>query len=112
GVEWHNGVPRRLIAAGGVVAEITGSETLALFQDGSRNVTAASSGSTVSFRRSYLAFGANLSSPPAPSSKRGYAGLVNDASTGNLLYSDARHYYPRLGRFLQRDPLGINSDQL
>jgi uncharacterized protein RhaS with RHS repeats len=29
-----------------------------------------------------------------------------------LLYARARHYDPRFGRFLQRDPLGIDADQL
>jgi len=111
GVEWHDGVPRRLIQAGSVVAEITSSETQALFQDGSRNVTAVSSGTAVTYRRAYQTFGAILPPNASLPLRRGYAGLVNDASTGSLLYTQARHYYPRLGRFLQRDPLGIESDQ-
>ena len=43
-----------------------------------------------------------------PSSGPGYAGHVNDLSTG-LVYMQARYYDPALGRFLSVDPINAEA---
>lgn len=41
----------------------------------------------------------------------GYTGQRYDSETG-LYYCKMRHFSPKLGRFLQADPIGINECQL
>jgi RHS repeat-associated protein len=43
--------------------------------------------------------------------ERGFAGRPLEGASG-LVYLRARHYDPATGRFLQPDPLGLDSDQL
>ena len=40
-----------------------------------------------------------------------FPGQVQDTETG-LVYNNAREYAPKLGRYLQADPLGLNSGSL
>jgi len=65
--------------------------------------------------RLYTAFGVPAVEPASPVTRYGYAGVwgyqSNSAlSTQNsgLLHLGARYYDPRIGRFLQRDSIGIN----
>ncbi len=62
--------------------------------------------------RRYEAFGSvRTSQGGAAGVERGFAGRPTEGASG-LLYLRARHYDPATGRFLQSDPLGIDTDQL
>ena len=65
-----------------------------------RQLTDASG--TVILTRSYDAYGAVRLATGTGSTRLGYTGEMQDAISG-LVYLRARHYYPVLGRFLQRD---------
>ena len=64
--------------------------------------------------RLYTSFGASVTAPANPLTRYGYAGawgyqpLTPDAQSGGLMHVGARTYDSALGRFLQRDPIGIN----
>ncbi|MCP4591050.1 MAG: hypothetical protein GY842_09915 [bacterium] len=68
--------------------------------------------------RLYTAFGNPVTAPTTPMTRYGFAGAwgyqaLSAASVGSpqssgLLHVGARYYDPALGRFLQRDPIGIN----
>jgi RHS repeat-associated protein len=59
-------------------------------------------GGTVILTRSYDAYGNVRFMTGAGNSRLGYTGELQDPVSG-LVYLRARHYYPVLGRFLQRD---------
>jgi RHS repeat-associated protein len=113
-LERHGSVRTRRIDVGGIdgsVAEIRESSVVGIFRDGTGNVTATSLGASLTFRRSFEAFGSERNATEASVSERGYASLVEEGQS-TLLYARARIYDPRFGRFLQADPLGIETDQL
>jgi len=68
-----------------------------------RQLTDASG--TVILGRSYDAYGNVRLATGTGSSRLGYTGELQDSVSG-LVYLRARHYYPALGRFLQRDSFG------
>ncbi len=115
GTAWRGGGAVRRIEAGGLdraLAEVQGTQLVGLFRDGTGNVTATSDGAQLSSRRRYTAFGETLTASGLSPTDRGFASLAEEGSGGFLLYARARHYDLRFGRFLQRDPLGIEADQL
>jgi len=114
GTEWQDGGAVRRVEAGGLdqaVAEVRGSAVVGLYRDGTGNVTATSDATQVTGRRTYTAFGEVLAEAGAPPTRRGFASLTREGQTP-FLYARARHYDQRHGRFLQRDPLGIEADHL
>jgi RHS repeat-associated protein len=111
GLERHGSVRVRRIPGDATMAEVHESQAVGLFRDGGGNVTAASTASAISLRRTYDAFGTLQSSSGTTPIERSFAGLTAEGQSP-LLYAQARHYDPRFGRFLQRDPLGIGADQL
>ena len=65
--------------------------------------------------RLYTAFGVPAVEPASPMTRYGYAGAWGYQSNSalstqhsGLLHVGARYYDPRIGRFLQRDPIGIH----
>ena len=56
-------------------------------------------------RSAYLAYGASA----AAASPFGYTGQRSELQAGGIYFYRARHYSPRLGRFLQIDPSGHES---
>ncbi|MCP4591169.1 MAG: RHS repeat-associated core domain-containing protein [bacterium] len=67
--------------------------------------------------RLYTAFGVPVTAPTTPLTRHGFAGAwgyqspsaasVGSPESSGLLHVGARYYDPALGRFLQRDPVGI-----
>jgi RHS repeat-associated protein len=114
GVERHGSQRVRRVPGGSgdtPVAQINETTVVGLFRDAGNSVSAASTGSGIVLRRSYDAFGTVATTTGTLPMERGFAGLTAEGQSP-LLYARARHYDPRFGRFLQRDPLGFASDQL
>lgn len=112
-IEYRDGDVVRLVHGGtldGVLAEVVGTDVRRLLTDGSHNVVHVASDAPATYERRYGAFGAVRSSRDAVPVERGFAGRPTEGSTG-LLNARARHYDPATGRFLQTDPLGIESNQ-
>ncbi|MCP4592673.1 MAG: RHS repeat-associated core domain-containing protein [bacterium] len=67
--------------------------------------------------RLYTAFGVPVTAPTTPLTRYGFAGAwgyqspsatsVGSPESSGLLHVGARYYDPALGRFLQRDPIGV-----
>jgi YD repeat-containing protein len=55
-----------------------------------------------------LCYIGSLSNPPAPPAGTLFDGMLMDPVTG-LAFIDGRAYFPRIGRFLQPDPRGIDA---
>jgi RHS repeat-associated protein len=114
GLEVRGGEKIRLVRGEGidaVVAEVAGTTVRGLARDGTGNVTQVTESGSLSFTRRYEAFGGRIEATGSAPVERGFAGAPTEGSSG-LVYMRARHYDPRLGRFLQPDPLGIDADQL
>jgi RHS repeat-associated protein len=113
-VETRDGSSVRLVTLGGsdrVLAEVTGTSTKRLLLDAQRNVVGVTDGGAMLAKRRYETFGRVRSTQGSTTVERGYAGMPSEGASG-LVYMGARHYDPAVGRFLQTDPLGIDSDQL
>ncbi len=95
-----------------VLAEVTGTAATALLADAGGSVVHAAQGAAVTATRRYEAFGAvRASSGTAGLTERGFAGRPLEGTSG-LVNLRARYYEPATGRFLEPDPIGIDTDQL
>jgi RHS repeat-associated protein len=94
-----------------VRAEVSSTTARALQTDAGGNVVLATVGDAISETRRYGAFGTVRASSGTQTISRGFAGRPSEGTTG-LVSLRARHYDPATGRFLQPDPLGIETDQL
>lgn len=54
----------------------------------------------------YAAFGLEIQASGSAPTRRRFAGMQSEGASG-LVHMGARHYDPRVGAFLQPDPLGI-----
>jgi len=110
----------RLVAGpgpAGFVGEVTAAgELRSLLGDAGHNVIRAAviagAGPYTSsvYSRRYRAFGQAGFASGTVLVERGFAGQVPEGQSG-VVYMNARHYDPVHGRFLQPDPLGVQSDQ-
>ena len=73
-------------------------------------IAATNAAGAITWRESYLPYGAARIKPAANANQTGFTGHVQDAATG-LTYMQARYYDPVIGRFLSTDPVGYQ-DQL
>ncbi len=73
-------------------------------------VAATNTSGGLLWRETYMPFGETMLSPAGNDDDRGFTGHIADSATG-LVYMQARHYDPIIGRFLQTDPIGYR-DQL
>jgi RHS repeat-associated protein len=90
-----------------VVAMVSNSGVVTYFnQDGNRSILAATDSSGAILQKfTYSPYGESSS---ASGWMFGYTGQRYDSETG-LYYFKNRYYSPKLGRFLQPDPLGIKA---
>ncbi len=105
---------------GGVVAEVSAGPSAqapvlwSLLGDAAGNVVrmarvnVAAGGALVTTRATarYAAFGEQIQATGSAPTQRRFAGMLHEGASG-LVPMGARHYDPRLGAFLQPDPLGI-----
>ena len=61
--------------------------------------------------RLYTAYGVPIAGPASPTTRYGYAGMwgYQEHEDLSILHVGARYYAPSTGRFLQRDPIGIDA---
>ncbi len=105
---------------GGVVAEVSAGPSAqapvlwSLLGDAAGNVVrmarvdVVAGGALATTRATvrYAAFGQEIQASGSAPTQRRFAGMLHEGASG-LVHMGARHYDPRLGAFLQPDPLGI-----
>src|SRR5215831_248189 len=78
-------------------------------------IAATDSRGYVMWRSTYEPYGEKIQLPndylASVDNKRGFTSHVQDVETG-LVYMQARHYDPVIGRFLSVDPVGFKEDNL
>ncbi len=105
-----------------VICRVKNTEVLYALQDPNWNVVAVlNSNGTVAERMTYDSFGrvtfrnvsfvANVSQMSSYNWTKTFTGQVYDVETGLMLYRN-RYYHPGLGRFITRDPIGYNANDI
>lgn len=91
------------------VAMVRGGANYFYHQDGLGSVTELTDGAGATAKAyAYDAYGNILEQTGTVENPYAYTGRELDADTG-LYYYRARYYDPRIGRFLQKDPIGFGS---